>query len=108
MKIGPRWYDELALLSLTSSEPEMVVGQVVDAMDRLRSVRPKPGRDVAFSLATGVTMTAYARDKEGLADQRDLAAITAVQALIDAQTAAMVACMAAASTATTVAAAGSS
>jgi len=107
LKIGSRWYDELAMLSLTSSEPETLVEQVMGAMDRLQSVRPKPVRDVAFSLATGVTMTAYARNMEGLADQRDLAAIAAAQALLDAQTAAMVACMAACTTATTAAAASS-
>lgn len=108
LKIGPRWYDEVALLSLTSSEPETVVGQVVDTMDRLRSIRPKPGRDIAFSLATGVTMTEYARESDELADQRDLAAISAAQALLDAQTAALVACVAASSAATTAAAAGGS
>lgn len=107
LKVGPRWYDEVALLSMTSSSPVEIVRETVETMDRLRSIRPKPPREIAFSLATGVTMTAYAREAEELADTRDLSAITAAQAILDAQAAAMVACMAATTAATSAATASS-
>jgi hypothetical protein len=107
LKVGPQWYDEVALLALTSSSPVEIVRQTVKAMNRLLAVRPKPTRNIAFSLATGVTMTEYARGAEGLEDTRDLSAITAAQAILDAQTAAMVACMAATTAATTAATASS-
>jgi hypothetical protein len=96
-------YDEVALLVLSGGHVEEVVPRVLEYRDRLRAVKPKPVADIAFSIASGVVLAEEAERMKGLEDAATAANLRAVQAIIEAQQAAMIACMAAC-TATTVAA----
>jgi hypothetical protein len=96
-------YDEVAVLVLSGGHVDEVVQRVVAYRDRLRAVRPKPTADIAFSIAAGVVLAEEAERLKGLEDAATAANLRAVQAIIEAQQAAAIACMAAC-TATTVAA----
>jgi len=96
-------YDEVALLVLSGGHVDEVVPKVIEYRDRLRSVKPRPSADVAFSIAAGVVLAEEAERMGNLEDASAAASLRAVQAIIEAQQAAMIACMAAC-TASTVAA----
>jgi hypothetical protein len=87
-------YDEVALLVLSGGHVDDVVSRVIEYRDRLRAVKPKPTADVAFSIAAGIVI---AEEGERTSDVEDAAAaanLRAVQAIIEAQQAAMIACIA--------------
>jgi hypothetical protein len=100
-------YDEVALLVLSGGHVDEVVPRVVEYRDRLRAVKPRPTVDVAFSIAAGVVLAQEAERLRGLEEAATAANLRAVQAIIEAQQAAMVACLAAC-TVTTAAAASTS
>ena len=85
-------FDEVAMLVLSGGHIEEVVPRVIEYRDRLREVKPRPTADIAFSIAAGVVLAEEAERLKGL---EDTSTLRAVQAIIDAQQAAMVACMAA-------------
>lgn len=91
-------YDEIALLALTSIEPQEVVRGAIDVLERLRAVRYRPSREIGFSIATGLMLSQDAYSRADLADARDVSMIAAAQAILEAQQAAAVACCAAVST----------
>jgi len=72
-----------------------VVPRVIEYRDRLRAVKPRPTADIAFSLAAGVVLAEEAERMAGLEDASTAATLRAVQSIIEAQQAAMIACMAA-------------
>ena len=76
-------YDEIAVLALTQGSPEHVVDRVLEYRDRLRSARPRPSKEIAFSLAAGVEL---AEDSEQ-AGERSAGDLTA---LLDAKQAATI------------------
>ena len=84
----------------------MAASRALAVRDRLRAVKPKPPATIAFSIACGVVLAETARGLEGLEDAGAAANLRAVQSVVEAQQAAMIACIAATSVATT--AAGSS
>ncbi len=88
-------YDEVALLALGRGHVDEVVPKVLGYRDRLRSVKPKPTADIAFSIAAGVVLAEEAKRMMDLEGAAAAANLSAVQAMIEAQQAAMVACMAA-------------
>ena len=88
-------FDEVALLVLTGGHVGEVVPRVIDYRDRLRMVKPRPTADIAFSIAAGVVLAEEAERMKGLEGARTAANLRAVQAIIEAQQAAMIACMAA-------------
>ncbi len=96
-------YDEVALLVLSGSHPAEVVPRVIGYRDRLRAVKPRPTVDIALSIAAGVVLAEEAERAGGLKDPATAANLRAVQAVIEAQQAAMVACMVACSTVATTA-----
>lgn len=96
-------YDEVALLVLSGGHVDEVVPRVIEYRDRLRAVKPRPQKSMAFSIAAGVVLAEEAERMNTLEDATTVANLRAVQSIIEAQQAAMVACMAAC-TATTVAA----
>jgi hypothetical protein len=91
-------YDEVALLVLSGGRIDEVVPRVVDYRDRLRRAKPKPTADIAFSIAAGVVLAEQADEVARLDDASTAANLRAVQAIIEAQQAAMIACMAACTT----------
>ncbi len=97
-------FDEVALLVLSGGRVDQVVPKVIDYRDRLRAVKPKPTADIAFSIAAGVVLAEEAERMLGLEDAAAAANLRAVQAIIEAQQAAMIACMAACTVTTTAAA----
>ena len=93
-RVGASRYDEIALLALTQGAPGEVVDRVLDYRDRLRAVKPRPDRTVAFTLAAGIEMAADA-EIAGERNAGDLAALQSIQAILDAQQAAMIAAVSA-------------
>jgi hypothetical protein len=94
-RVWQKHYDEVALLVLSGGHVDEVVPRVVEYRDRLRAVKPKPTADVAFSIAVGVVLAEEAERMRGLEDAATAANLRAVQAIIEAQQAAVVACLAA-------------
>jgi hypothetical protein len=88
-------FDEVALLVLSGGHVDQVVPRVIEYRDRLREVKPKPTADIAFSIAAGVVLAEEAERMQGLEGAATAANLRAVQAIIEAQQAAMIACMAA-------------
>ena len=88
-RIGPSRYDEVAVLALTQWTPTQVAERVLRFRDRLRETKPRPAKNLAFSLAAGIVL-AEEEDSDQSDQQaaRDLAALTAIQAIMDAQQAA--------------------
>jgi hypothetical protein len=97
--IRPARYAEVALLALATADPSPLVERVLDYRDRLRENKPRPSRDIALSIAAGI---ALAEDAERAAGSKlgDLAMARAVQAILDAQQAAMLAAVGASVAAT--------
>ena len=100
-------YDEVAVLALCAAQPAKLAEQVLGIQEQLRNHKPRPSRDIAFSLAAGIVLSEDARRREEMADATDVAAARMAQAVMEAQQAAMVACMAGAVVATTAATSGS-
>ena len=93
-RVGTGRYDEVAVLALTQNSPGHVVDRVLRYRDRLRNARPRPSKDIAFSLAAGIEM---AEDSEKAGDRSagDLAALQSIRAILDAQQAATIAAVSA-------------
>jgi len=96
-------YDEVALLVLSGGHVDEVVPKVIDYRDRLRAVKPRPPAELAFSIAAGVVLAEEAERMSALEGANAAANLRAVQAIIEAQQAAMIACIAAVSVTTTAA-----
>lgn len=94
-------YDEVALLVLSGGGIDEVSTRVIEYRDRLMAVKPRPQKDVAFSIAAGVVLAEEAEKMRSLEDAAAAANLRAVQAIIEAQQAAMIACMAACTVAAT-------
>jgi hypothetical protein len=88
-------FDEVALLVLSGGHVDEVVPRVIEYRDRLREVKPRPTADIAFSLAAGVVLAEEAEKMGKLEGAATAASLRAVQDIIEAQQAAMIACMAA-------------
>ncbi|MEE4272143.1 MAG: DUF4003 family protein [Thermoanaerobaculales bacterium] len=100
-------YDEVALLVLTGVHPAEVVPRVLEYRDRLRARKPRPAAEIAFSIAAGIVLAEEADKAAALAEAATAANLRAVQAVIEAQQAAAIACMAACTTVVTTSAASS-
>jgi hypothetical protein len=94
-RVWQNQFDEVALLVLSGSHVDEVVPRVIEYRDRLREVKPRPTADIAFSVAAGVVLAEEVERMKGLEDATTAANLRAVQAIIEAQQAAMIACMAA-------------
>jgi hypothetical protein len=92
--VGAGRYDEIALLALTQGSPDEVVDRVLGNRDRLRAVKPRPDKAVAFTLAAGIELAADT-EVAGERDVGELAALQSIQAIVDAQQAAMIAAISA-------------
>ena len=93
-RIGTGRYDEIAVLALTQGAPAHVVGRVLRYRDRLRTARPRPSKDIAFSLAAGIEL-AEDSEQAGERSAGDLAALQSIRAILDAQQAATIAAVSA-------------
>jgi hypothetical protein len=94
-RVWQNHFDEVALLVLSGGHVDQVVPRVIEYRDRLRAVKPKPMADIAFSIAAGVVLAEEAERMRGLESAATAANLRAVQAIIEAQQAAMIACIAA-------------
>jgi hypothetical protein len=88
-------YDEVTLLVLTGASVDEVTTKVIRYRDRLRAVKPRPQASIAFSIAAGIVLAEQAEKAKGLKGAAAAAQLRSVQALIEAQHAAMIACMSA-------------
>ena len=93
-------YDEVALLVLGEGRPAEIATKTIRYRDRLRAARPRPSASMAFSLAAGIVLSEQASS----GNLQSAANLQAVQALVEAQQAAMIACMTAATAASAAAA----
>jgi hypothetical protein len=94
-RVSTQHYDEVAILALTEDTPARLVKRVLDTRRALRAARPKPGKDLAFSLAAGLVL---AEEAGRLGDAGSLPALSmlrTVQTILDAQAAAAMAAVAA-------------
>jgi len=92
-------YDEVAILALTEGSTSVLVNQVMDTCQALRAARPRPSKDLAFSLASGLVLVEQARRLGDAGSLPALNMLRNVQALLDAQAAAAMAAIAAATVA---------
>lgn len=98
-------YDEIATLALTQDAPDRVVERTLRNRDRLRAAKPRPAKELAFSIATGIELAEDAEDA-GRRGAGDVAALQSIRAILDAQQAAMVAAMSSAAAAGAAASSG--
>ena len=82
------------MLALTQGSPGQVVDRVLEYRDRLRRARPRPSKDIAFSLAAGIEL-AEDSEQAGERSAGDLAALQSIRAILDAQQAATIAAISA-------------
>ena len=104
-RVNAGHYDEVAMLALTQEPPARVVDRVLRYRDRLREAKRPPSRDMAFSLAAGITLAEDSK-RAGERSAGDLATLQAIQAILDAQQAVMVAAIAASTASSSAAASG--
>jgi hypothetical protein len=88
-------YDEVALLVLSGVGVDEAAERVVAYRDRLRAVKPRPQASIAFSIAAGMVLAEEGERAATLTGPEAAANLRSVQAIIEAQQAAMVACIAA-------------
>jgi len=96
-RIWQSQYDEVALLVLSGAAVDEASTRVVRYRDQLRAVKPRPQATIAFSIAAGIVLSEEAQRAKGLKGAAAAANLRAVQAIIEAQQAAMIACIAACS-----------
>lgn len=94
VRVRPGRYDEAAIIALVHGDVPAVVERALDYRDRLRAVKPRPGRDLAFTIAVGL---AFAGDERGAAERAagDMAALHSIQAILSARNAAAASAVAA-------------
>ena len=93
-KISRSRFDEVALLSLAPGAPDSIVEQVLNDRERLRAMKPRVSKSVAFNLAAGLVLTrcdALTPKQAKLADLPEISALGQVRAVLEAQQAAMAA-----------------
>jgi len=96
-------YDEIALLVMLGGDPEQLAGRLAGVVERLMGVRPRPQKSIAISIGAGL-MLAEAAGTTPLGETGvDMTTMRAVQAVIEAQQAAMVAIIASSTAATSAA-----
>ena len=105
-RIWSSQYDEVALLVLSGVRIDWGATRVIALRDALRARKPRPHRSMAFSIASGLLVAERLASSEDGREARTAATLRAIQSLIEAQQAVMVAAIAATSTA--VAAGGAS
>ena len=94
-------YDEVAALSFLDRDASRVVSTVLSHREPIAAARPRPGKEQSFSLACGTAFLELARDGVVHEEVRDTQNVLAVQAILQAQQAAMIAASVSASTAAT-------
>lgn len=97
-------YDELAILSFLQQPASHVVDEVLYAQERISQLSPKPGRSLAFNLASSIAFTKLAQAECQVDSVTDAKAMIDMQAIINAQQAAIAAATAASVAASTAAA----
>lgn len=103
LRINSSHYDEVAILTLAEDPPAALVKRVLGYRDELRDARPKPDKNLAFSLAAGLALAEQARRLGDASSLPGLSMLRSVQAILDAQAAAAVAAISAATAASTAA-----
>jgi hypothetical protein len=92
-------YDELAILSMLNVPASDVVARTCAISETLRALRPRPDRALAFNLASGIAFIEFAQMSEPAEGVTAAKALMDMQAIINAQQAAIMAASTAAITA---------
>ena len=88
-------YDELAILAFLKQPASEIVDHVLRDQALIRDLKPRPDRSLAFNLASSVTFVDLIQADSGSKEVTDAKAMLDMQAIINAQQAAMVAASAA-------------
>ena len=99
-------YDELAILAFLKQPTPVVVEHVLRSQTAIRALKPRPDRSLAFNLASSVTFVELIQAETESKEVTDAKAMMDMQAIINAQQAAVI-CAASASTAAAASSAGS-
>ncbi|MFQ5411532.1 MAG: DUF4003 family protein [Phycisphaerae bacterium] len=99
-------YDELAILSFLDHPPGRIVEHVLRHREVMESLKPKPDRSLTFNLAASTTFLELVRLDADLKTVTDAKALLDMQAIINAQQAAVIAATSSAVAASTAAGAG--
>ena len=88
VRVRPGRYDEVAMLALARGDVPAIVERVLDYRDRLRAAKPRPSRDIAFTLAAEIV---FSSDTEDATDRSPghLAALRSIQAIVNTRRAAV-------------------
>lgn len=81
-------YDEIALLAFLLIDPEQLVERVLACRDKLRAVRPRPDKRLAFNIAANLAFLDLVRQDSELLRISEIKLIADIQALVAAQRAA--------------------
>lgn len=84
-------YDELAILSMLKVPASDVVTRTCAITETLRELRPRPDRALAFNLASSIAFIEFAQADEPTQGVTAAKALVDMQAIINAQQAAMMA-----------------
>ena len=84
-------YDELAILSFLDQSPDRIVEHVLQNQSAIRALKPRPDRALAFNLATSVTFVTLVRSVDDSSELTGAKTMLDMQAIINAQQAAMIA-----------------
>ena len=57
LRATPARYDEIALLALSRRSPDRVASRALEFLDRMRGTKPRPPKELAFTLAAGLALT---------------------------------------------------
>lgn len=95
-RVGSSRYDEMALIALTTTPVPAIIERILGWRDELRAARPRPAREIAFSLACGLALAEETERAITLRGAQDASALAALKAVLDAQQAAATAACSAA------------
>lgn len=108
VKVGRTLFDEVALLSLLPAEPGALVRHLLADQDRLLESRPRPEKELALGLATGIALARREMAAAARFELPELSALGHANALHEAEQAATMAVMSSCYISASVAAAAAS
>lgn len=92
-------YDELAILTFLEAAPDQIVARVLEIREDMKALEPEPDPNITFNLAASIGFLEAARAEHLARGLTDAKALLDMQAVIQAQQAALVASTSAATSA---------
>lgn len=89
-------YDEIAILTMLDAPEEQIIARVLDVRAEVETLRPKPDASVSFNLAASIAFLETAQTEHLARGMTDAKALTDMYAVLQAQQAAVMASVTAA------------